>query len=446
MTNRRKKTRKPRGLGHEPLENRSLLAGVAGCSPWQNPEAADDVNADGAVSPLDALVAINAMNERGVGPLSGRFAPPSLQGRVANALEHYVDANGDSQLTPLDALLIINALNSKQSGAPSGQSADDGPDNDANEPAEWEDTTSVDQQPETIGPDAPELILHNGFARVRSAINVDGDTDVFRLVPTQTQLAVTLVVPNGRVMQVSLVDADGNSLETVATDGVGRHARVTLNAAVMVGNSYYLVVTADAGVTGRYCLGVMNYDPNSFPPLPDAPPGDGHHDEHDDRPEPPGPPTAEDLFQKLDTTSDGSLTVDELQALPAPPHVTIDWTAIFAELDANGDGAVTLDEFAAGLPPLAPLGRPHAPPNHGHDGWRERPGHGASPPPRLTPEETFAEIDTDADGLVTLEEMEAQARAPRLLAILDRIFAAWDVDDSGALTVDEFTMGMSAKA
>jgi hypothetical protein len=59
-----------------------------------------DVNADGAVTPLDALFIVNYLNSDGEG--ESRSGIPGL----------YLDVNGDSAISPLDALLIINGLNS----------------------------------------------------------------------------------------------------------------------------------------------------------------------------------------------------------------------------------------------------------------------------------------------------------------------------------------------
>jgi hypothetical protein len=53
------------------------------------------VNNDGYVSPLDALLVINALNQ-----------PP------ADLTSSVLDVNGDRHLSPLDALLVINKLNS----------------------------------------------------------------------------------------------------------------------------------------------------------------------------------------------------------------------------------------------------------------------------------------------------------------------------------------------
>lgn len=70
--------------------------------PFLNPLDANDVNGDGTVSPLDVLLIINELNEKGAYELSetGELAEgPTL------------DVNGDGSVSPLDALMIINHLN-----------------------------------------------------------------------------------------------------------------------------------------------------------------------------------------------------------------------------------------------------------------------------------------------------------------------------------------------
>ncbi|SMP75586.1 Dockerin type I repeat-containing protein [Neorhodopirellula lusitana] len=71
-----------------------------------NPNNAYDVNNDGNVTALDALIVINAINEGNteVGPLS------RASGEEASAVK-FVDVNGDLNVSPLDALQVINELN-----------------------------------------------------------------------------------------------------------------------------------------------------------------------------------------------------------------------------------------------------------------------------------------------------------------------------------------------
>ena len=59
-----------------------------------------DTNRDGVVSPIDALLIINQLNEAAVG--SGLEAGMHFGSTL--------DASGDGLLSPLDALLVINAL------------------------------------------------------------------------------------------------------------------------------------------------------------------------------------------------------------------------------------------------------------------------------------------------------------------------------------------------
>lgn len=70
---------------------------------WQNPSNPLDVDDDLRITPLDALLVIQALNRYGSGALPARseaeMAPP------------FPDTNGDHTLEPRDALKIINRLN-----------------------------------------------------------------------------------------------------------------------------------------------------------------------------------------------------------------------------------------------------------------------------------------------------------------------------------------------
>jgi len=66
-----------------------------------------DVNADGALSPLDALMVVNQLNRASQGA-SGE-AP-------ADTIRRLLDVNADGSLTSMDALAVINRLNVRGSG------------------------------------------------------------------------------------------------------------------------------------------------------------------------------------------------------------------------------------------------------------------------------------------------------------------------------------------
>jgi len=85
----------------ESLEPRHLMN-----ADWRNPARPLDVNNDGLIAPLDALIILNRLRADDSIVLPTR----------ANRLAHYYDVNGDSLATPLDALLVLNAVGKAGSG------------------------------------------------------------------------------------------------------------------------------------------------------------------------------------------------------------------------------------------------------------------------------------------------------------------------------------------
>ncbi len=69
-------------------------------SDWQSPIEPLDINADGLISPIDALLVINEL---------GRFPNGVLTSAEAGQ-SPYLDPSGDGLLAPLDALAVINQL------------------------------------------------------------------------------------------------------------------------------------------------------------------------------------------------------------------------------------------------------------------------------------------------------------------------------------------------
>lgn len=86
--------------------------------PWQNPQNANDVNADGTVAPNDALIIINLVNAFGshalLAPTAGNSPPP------------YLDVVADNVLAPNDALAVIDEINAHPGGEGEGTAAVDG--------------------------------------------------------------------------------------------------------------------------------------------------------------------------------------------------------------------------------------------------------------------------------------------------------------------------------
>ncbi|MFL2869380.1 MAG: Ig-like domain-containing protein [Pirellulaceae bacterium] len=77
--------------------------------PWQNKANPLDVNWDGEVSPIDALLIITYMNDHPGNPTLPTPTP-------GNSPPPFLDPNGDNSVDPIDALMIINYLNANANG------------------------------------------------------------------------------------------------------------------------------------------------------------------------------------------------------------------------------------------------------------------------------------------------------------------------------------------
>ncbi len=85
---------------------------IVSAMPWQNDADPLDVNNDGVVVPLDALLIINELNGRTAGdPVTGLLPNPPVAPDLPETVG-YVDVDGDGYASPRDALLVINLLNS----------------------------------------------------------------------------------------------------------------------------------------------------------------------------------------------------------------------------------------------------------------------------------------------------------------------------------------------
>ena len=85
-------------------------------SGWQNPLIVRDVNQDGSVSPIDALMVINYLNRNG----SGMMPLPTID----DMPPPFYDVNGNNYADPGDAVMIINCLNFAMCDEPEDESAE----------------------------------------------------------------------------------------------------------------------------------------------------------------------------------------------------------------------------------------------------------------------------------------------------------------------------------
>lgn len=80
----------------------------AASHPWQNPNASlrQDVDNDGLVVSLDALIIIDKLNSQGPHALANPPVAPDLP-------PPYFDVSGDDYLAPIDALMVIDRINGR---------------------------------------------------------------------------------------------------------------------------------------------------------------------------------------------------------------------------------------------------------------------------------------------------------------------------------------------
>ena len=101
-------------LDVNPLGQAELsVAELFGFSLYQNPENALDVNGDGHISPIDALVTINSLNDEGSRSVLVLGDDVGELGEFLNRDQYLYDTNGDFAITPIDVLQIVNALNAE---------------------------------------------------------------------------------------------------------------------------------------------------------------------------------------------------------------------------------------------------------------------------------------------------------------------------------------------
>jgi hypothetical protein len=459
----REKTRFLRRLRiHEALESRAMLATLGSDSPWQNPMDEADLNCDGALSAADALVAINAINSGVSGDLKTQVAPSALLGRIVGAASSFLDADGDGQLTAVDPLTVINAINSGRSFG-------------------WRESPIGDPTGD-VGTSAQSLELTHGFAKIRSAINTDGDVDVFQVAPTKGELNIALMSGASGILHITvvtinldeagqpIVDGDGNPVTTEvasAATEADSYRPAKLNVQVQSGTTYYIVVKGDAGTVGGYALAVLNYENADFTPGTDSPLGTDIHGNKIETatalimnngradvssnidPVAADAEADQDFFKitavagKLSVTADaefplsvsildangavkGTISASDRSALILSVPAGTYYVSVAAGTAAD-TGAYRLHVTNVSLPTL---------PDHDH-------GHVFPGLPHLpTAADIFAGFDTDSSGDVSLEEYKAEVPGGNT-RVADEIFSRLDSNQDGALTLEEVVDGLA---
>jgi hypothetical protein len=118
---------------------------VKDSTPYHNDQDPADVDGNGMITPIDALIIVNHINNHGPGVIKpeGEGPLPSL------------DVDGDGMVTPIDILIIINILNGSDS---SQDYITVDPDKDVPEKGEGEQLGPVDSKAPIASPEiAPDL-------------------------------------------------------------------------------------------------------------------------------------------------------------------------------------------------------------------------------------------------------------------------------------------------
>ncbi|WP_236624879.1 tandem-95 repeat protein, partial [Rhodopirellula sp. SWK7] len=130
-----------------------------------NPSEPTDVNRNGFVTALDALMIINLLNS-GLGGTSGGI-PISA---IPAGDDSYYDVNDDGFVTEVDALRVINALNAQDAGLAGG------------EPIAPQALGADDAVAATTGVAATVSSVESGGSKVVGGAEFDGESDLLELI------------------------------------------------------------------------------------------------------------------------------------------------------------------------------------------------------------------------------------------------------------------------
>ncbi len=89
------------------------------------------------------------------------------------------------------------------------------------------------------------------------------------------------------------------------------------------------------------------------------------------------------------------------QGPPSPQEMQAERAAVFDEADTDGDGKLSPEEFRTFDALLRQKMEQH---------FKEANGNGAAPPrlPGMDPDRHFKQLDTNGDGVVSLDELQAE--------------------------------------
>ena len=254
---RRRESHRNRDFGMERLEPRivldaaSSLGSVFG-SPWQNPLDPLDANNDGVLAPNDVIEVLSLTNRRGAGKLADWSAPPTLHRYAHDVATVFADSNGDGFLSAVDTLQIVNRLNKTDAAR------------------DLRAVGTREDYPDFVDAAIQSLDLRDGYGRVRTALEVEGDVDFVQLTPQYDRLVITGFVDNvAGGISIQILDGDLEVIETSADlmsregvlEPVWSAAAAEITLPVKAGSPYYLRIQGEDPVSlGNYAVSVVNFD------------------------------------------------------------------------------------------------------------------------------------------------------------------------------------------
>ena len=140
-----------------------------------------------------------------------------------------------------------------------------------------------------------------------------------------------------------------------------------------------------------------------------------------------------EMYDKMDADGDGAVTQEEFVAA-RPDDVTEEMAAnLYNSFDTDTSGSLTESEFETAMNQAPP---PPPPPSGGGGGM------GAS----TEESQTFSELDTNQDGVVSAEELAAARPEDVSEEMAANLFKSLDTDGSGGLTETEYAAKMGGNA
>jgi len=140
--------------------------------------------------------------------------------------------------------------------------------------------------------------------------------------------------------------------------------------------------------------------------------------------------SASEMYSKMDTDGDGSVSEEEFVAT-RPEDVTEEMASkLYSSFDSDSSGSVTESEFETAMNSAPP------PPPSAATGSSDS----------STESESFSELDTNQDGVVSAEELAAARPEDVTEEMAANLFKSLDTDGSGGLTEAEYTAAMGNTA